>query len=186
MITDGEMRRLSFQSQMTQAVEGFGEWDVNAFLWGEWHGDEAVGDWSGERPPDLGVVAKLKRRRHLSAEEFVYLRSRTTRIPKVTLPSPGLFVNFWSPARSSGAYATVENFLADVVMILRQEVEELARLGATYIQIDAPHYPLLLDPKCRAFYESRGWTLDQWLGLGIEELCPKVGDGAIRRRVWLS
>ncbi len=168
VVTDGEMRRLSFQSQMTQAVEGFGEWDIDAFLWGEWHGDDAVGDWSGERPADLGVVAKLRRKRHLSAEEFVYLRARTRRIPKVTLPSPGLFVNFWSPERSGGAYATLESYLTDVVKILREEVEELARLGATYVQIDAPHYPLLLDPESRAFYESRGWTLDQWLDLGIE------------------
>jgi 5-methyltetrahydropteroyltriglutamate--homocysteine methyltransferase len=168
VVTDGEMRRLSFQSQMTQAVEGFGEWDIDAFLWGKWHGGDAVGDWSGERPSKLGVVAKLRRKRHLCAEEFVYLRSRATRTPKVTLPSPGLFVNFWSPERSSGAYTTLEGYLADVVQILREEVEELARLGATYIQIDAPHYPLLLDPESRAFYESRGWTLDQWLGLGIE------------------
>jgi hypothetical protein len=50
VLTDGEMRRLSFQSQMGQAVEGFGEWNLDAFLWGDWHGDEAVGDWRGERP----------------------------------------------------------------------------------------------------------------------------------------
>ena len=168
VLTDGEMRRLSFQSQMTQAVDGFGAWDLDAFLWGEWHGEEAVGDWSGARPAELGVVGKLKRKRHLCAEEFVYLRARTQRIPKVTLPSPGLFANFWSPERSSAAYSSIEAFLADVVAILRQEVEELARLGATYIQIDAPHYPLLLDPATRAFYESRGWTLDEWLHMGIE------------------
>lgn len=168
VVTDGEMRRLSFQSQMTQAVEGFGAWDIDAFLWGEWRGDDAVRNWSGERPASLGVVGELTRKRHLSAEEFVYLRARTARVPKVTLPSPGLFVNFWSPERSRQAYATLETFLADVVKILREEVEELARLGATYIQLDAPHYALLLEPETRAFYESRGWTLDQWLNLGIE------------------
>ena len=168
VLTDGEMRRMSFQSQMTQAVDGFGAWNLDAFLWGEWHGEAAVGDWSGARPAELGVVGKLKRKRHLCAEEFVYLRARTARIPKVTLPSPGLFANFWSPERSSGAYPSIEAFLADVVAILRQEVEELVRLGAAYIQIDAPHYPLLLDPATRAFYESRGWTLDQWLHMGIE------------------
>ena len=43
VVTDGEMRRLSFQSQMVQAVDGFGASDIDAFLWGEWHGDEAVG-----------------------------------------------------------------------------------------------------------------------------------------------
>jgi 5-methyltetrahydropteroyltriglutamate--homocysteine methyltransferase len=108
------------------------------------------------------------RKRHLAAEEFVYLRGRTSRIPKVTLPSPSLFVNFWSPERAPSAYARLEDFLAEIVAILRDEVAELVRLGATYIQIDAPHYPLLLAPGTRAFYESRGWTLDQWLSRGIE------------------
>ena len=100
----------------------------------------------------------LRRRRSLSAEEFVYLRSRTARTPKVTLPSPGLFANFWSPERSRGAYASLEGFLEDVTRILREEVEELAEYGASYIQLDAPHYPLLLEPETRAFYEAQGWS----------------------------
>jgi 5-methyltetrahydropteroyltriglutamate--homocysteine methyltransferase len=168
IVTDGEMRRLSFQSQMTEAVEGFGRWDIDAFLWGHWHGEGAVEERRRERPADLGVVGKLVRKRHLAAEEFVYLRARTSRIAKVTLPSPSLFVNFWSPERSQSAYASLDHFMADVVAILRDEVAELVRLGASYIQIDAPHYPLLLAPETRAFYESRGWTLDQYLSRGIE------------------
>ena len=168
VLTDGEMRRLSFQSQMTQAVEGFGEWDIDAFMWGKWYGDEELGDWSRARPTGLGVTGKLVRRRHLCAEEFVYLRARTERTAKVTLPSPSLFSNFWSPEHSTAVYPTLESFLADVVAILKDEVVELVRLGACYIQIDAPHYPLLLDPNTRAFYESKGWQLDEWLRLGIE------------------
>ena len=168
IVTDGEMRRLSFQSQMIEAVDGFGTWDIDAFLWGHWHGHGAVGERRRDRPLNLGVVSTLVRKRHLVAEEFVYLRGRTNRIAKVTLPSPSLFVNFWSPERSKSAYASLEHFLADVVAILRDEVAELVRLGATYIQIDAPHYALLLAPETRAFYELQGWTLDQWLSRGIE------------------
>ena len=96
VVTDGEMRRLSFQSQMTEAVAGFGEYDLDAFLWGDWRGDGGVGNLSLERPKNLGVVGKLSRKRHLSAEEFIYLRARTSRIPKITLPSPSLWINFWS------------------------------------------------------------------------------------------
>jgi 5-methyltetrahydropteroyltriglutamate--homocysteine methyltransferase len=113
------------------------------------------------------VVGKLRRKRHLSAEEFTYLRGRTRKIAKITLTSPSLWANFWSPEISSSAYPTLDSFLADVVDIMRDEVAELVRLGATYIQIDAPHYPLLIDPKMRAFYESRGWNLEQWLQQGI-------------------
>ena len=70
VVTDGEMRRLSFQSQLPEAVDGFGEWDIDAFLWGDWHGEEEVGDQSTDRPAQLGVTGKIRRKRHLSAEEF--------------------------------------------------------------------------------------------------------------------
>jgi methionine synthase II (cobalamin-independent) len=168
VVTDGEQRRLSFQSQLLESVEGVGEWTIEAFLWGDWKGDERLGAHSIARPKDLGVVSKLRRTRHLSSEEFVYLRRRTSRIPKITLTSPSLYANLWSPAKSKAAYPTLDSFLADVVDILRDEVAELVRLGATYIQLDAPHYPLLIDPKTRAFYESQGWDLDHWLHHGIE------------------
>ncbi len=176
VVTDGEMRRLSFQSQMTEAIAGFGEYDLNAFLWGDWRGDGGAGNLSLERPKSLGVVGKLTRKRHLSAEEFTYLRARTTRIPKITLPSPSLWTNFWSPEYSLPAYPTLDSFLADAVDILRDEVAELVRLGGTYIQLDAPHYPLLLDPKTRTFYEEQGWCLDQWLDRGIEMDNAVIGD----------
>ena len=176
VVTDGEMRRLSFQSQIAEAVDGFGPYDIDAFLWGEWQGDETVGDLNLERPENLGVVGKLARKRHLSAEEFTYLRARTTKIAKVTLPSPSLLTNFWSPEISATVYPTLDHFLADVVDILREEVAELVRLGATYIQLDAPHYPLLLDPKTRSFYEQQGWTLDEWLHRGIEMDNTVIGD----------
>ncbi|MFQ5520103.1 MAG: hypothetical protein ACE5FK_01790 [Candidatus Methylomirabilia bacterium] len=168
VVTDGEMRRQSFQSQMTAAIDGFGEWTLDAFLWGDWHGDESVGDWRLERPASLGVVGKLTRRRHLCAEEFAYLRARTAKTPKVTLPSPSLWANVWSPERSKTAYPTLDAFLADVAAILRDEVAELVRLGATYIQLDAPQYPLLIDPKSRSFYEAQGWSRERWLQQGIE------------------
>lgn len=166
IVTDGEMRRQSFQSQMTAAVSGFGEHNLDAFLWGEWYDETGVK--KTRRPRRLGAVGKLKRVRYLSVDEFSYLKSKTNRIPKVTLPSAGLWANFWSPKYSRDAYPTVDAFLADIVHILREEVAELVRLGATYIQIDAPHYGLLLDPKTRGFYEGRGWSFDQWLSQGME------------------
>jgi 5-methyltetrahydropteroyltriglutamate--homocysteine methyltransferase len=176
VVTDGEMRRESFQSQIVEAVEGFGKHDMDAWLWGEWHGDETVGEKTTERPATLGVVGKLRRRRYLSVEEFVYTRGRTERTVKVTLPSPSMYANLWSPELSAEVYPTLDLFLEDVAQVLREEVEELARLGAEYIQLDAPHYPLLLDPKTRAFYERLGWDLDRWLSRGIELDNFVIGD----------
>jgi methionine synthase II (cobalamin-independent) len=166
VVTDGEMRRLSFQSQLATSVDGFGEWDLDAFLWGDWRSDE-LGEMRVERPP-LAVVGKLRRRRSLATEEFTYMRGRTDRVVKVSLPSPSLFANFWDPERSTSAYRNLEEFLDDVAELLREDVDELVRLGATYIQLDAPHYPLLIDSAYREFYESRGWPAERWLDLGLE------------------
>jgi 5-methyltetrahydropteroyltriglutamate--homocysteine methyltransferase len=166
VVTDGELRRQSFQSQMTAAVSGFGELDLDAFLWGDWHDDSGVE--RRPRPRRLGAAEKLHRVRYFSVDEFCYLKRKTTRIPKITLPSAGLWANFWSPEFSRDAYPTLDSFLADIVQILREELAELVRSGSSYIQIDAPHYGLLLDPRTRLFYERLGWTLERWLSLGIE------------------
>ncbi|MDP7619960.1 MAG: hypothetical protein QF652_06940 [Dehalococcoidia bacterium] len=56
VLSDGEMRRLSFQAQLPAAVEGFGAFDLDAFLWGDWRGDSAVGDQSVQRPPGIGIT----------------------------------------------------------------------------------------------------------------------------------
>jgi 5-methyltetrahydropteroyltriglutamate--homocysteine methyltransferase len=170
VVTDGELRRESFQGELTEACGGFAGVDIDAWLWGEWHSD-VVGDVRIERPPDLAVVERLTRRRGLAAEEFTFLRSLAVpadAVRKVTLPSPTLFANLWSPSRSAGAYPTFDAFMADVVDVLRDEVRELVRLGCGYVQLDAPHYPLLIDPAWRAFYEERGWSLERWLSYGIE------------------
>lgn len=166
VVTDGELRRDSFQSELTAACDGVTGVDMDAWLHGAWHSEE-FGDQIVERPAELAVTAPLRRRRHLAAEEFTFLRGATSRTPKVTLPSPTLFANLWSPERSTAAYPTLDGFVADVVDILCDEVRELVRLGCRYIQLDAPHYPLLVDPVWRDFYTARGWDADRWLSYGI-------------------
>jgi 5-methyltetrahydropteroyltriglutamate--homocysteine methyltransferase len=178
IVTDGEMRRLSFQSALPEAVEGFGEFDINAFLWGDWYGDDHVGNLSQPRPSTLGVTGKLKRTKPFAAHEFAYLanavRNRTGEpaaeqqtIPKVTLPSPSLFANFWSPQHSISAYPTIDAFLADVANVLREEIVDLVALGATYIQLDAPHYPLVLDPAWADFYTAQGRSVNDWMAQSV-------------------
>jgi 5-methyltetrahydropteroyltriglutamate--homocysteine methyltransferase len=167
VVTDGELRRESFQSELTDAVAGVEGAGLDAWLWGDWHSGE-IGDRSLARPAGLAVTEPLRRRRSLAAEEYTFMRAASDRVVKVTLPSPTLFANLWDPDRSRGAYPRFDDFMADVVAILVDEVRELRRLGCVYAQLDAPHYPLLIDPRWRAFYEQRGWTLERWLSYGVE------------------
>jgi 5-methyltetrahydropteroyltriglutamate--homocysteine methyltransferase len=169
VVTDGELRRESFQSELAASVDGIEGAGLDAWLWGEWHSDEKViGDLTVERPADLAVVGRLRRRRSLAAEEFTFLRANTTQIPKVTLPSPSLFAGMWTPERSRGPYRGLDDFMADVTGILCDEARELERLGCAYIQLDAPHYPLLIDSRWQNIYERLGWSVKSWLSYGID------------------
>jgi len=161
VLTDGEMRRYAFFGNLVESVEGFDRE-------GGWTGtfrDDTGGKIEFKRP---AVVGKLRLRRHQSAEEFAYLRARTDRPKKVTLVSAQQAAAFYHPERSKAAYPTLEAYVADAVDILRSEVAELARLGCTYIQVDAPQYAGLIDPDWREGYRRRGIDPDRMLDLAIE------------------
>ncbi|MFQ5691625.1 MAG: methionine synthase [Nitrospinota bacterium] len=161
VVSDGEMRRYAFFGHLIDAVEGF----------------DRFGGWAIPFRNDAGevlnfrrpvVVSKLRRKRHLCAEEFTYLRSRTHGPAKATLISAQQAAAYYDAEKSRGAYPTVDAYLADVVDILRAEVEELIRLGCGYVQIDAPQYAALLDPEIREGYRKRGNDPDRLIDTCIE------------------
>ena len=149
-------------------MDGFGEVPLEAYLWGEWHGEGVVGDRATDRPARLGVHEKLRRRRHIAAEEFTYLRARTSHPAKTTIISAQQAAAYYDNKKSAAAYPKIDSYLADLVDILRSEVEELIRLGCTYIQIDSPQYAALLDPQLREGYRQRGNDPDRLLELSTE------------------
>jgi 5-methyltetrahydropteroyltriglutamate--homocysteine methyltransferase len=161
VITDGEMRRYAFYGHLIDAVEGYDKYGGWAIPFRDEAGEELV----LQRPV---VVSKLRRKRHLCAEEFTYLRARAAVPAKVTLISAQQAAAYYDAEKSKSAYATVDAYLADLVDILRGEIDELIRLGCAYIQIDSPQYTALLDPTLRAGYRQRGNDPDRLLDLAIE------------------
>ncbi|HJV57635.1 MAG TPA: methionine synthase, partial [Methylomirabilota bacterium] len=107
-------------------------------------------------------------RRSMCGEELAYLRARATRPVKVTLISSQQAAAYYDPEKSTGAYPTRDAYLADIVDLTRCEVDELVRLGCTYIQIDAPQYAALLDPELREGYRKRGSDPDRLIDVCIE------------------
>ncbi len=161
VITDGEQRRYAFFGHLIEALEGFdkfGGWAI------PFH-NEAGEQLTFKRPV---VVDRLRWRRSMCAEEFAYLRARASRPLKVTLISTQQAAAYYDPERSAGAYPTRDAYLADIVDLTRREVEELVRLGCTYIQIDSPQYAALLDPSLREGYRRRGSDPDQLIDACIE------------------
>jgi 5-methyltetrahydropteroyltriglutamate--homocysteine methyltransferase len=161
VVTDGELRRYAFYGHLIDAVDGFDKFGGWAIPFRDEKGEELV----LQRPV---VVSKLRRNRHMCAEEFTWLRARATRPAKVTLVSAQQAAAYYDAEKSKGAYATVDAYLADLVDILRGEIEELIRLGCDYIQIDSPQYTAMLDPDLREGYRKRGADPDRLLDLSIE------------------
>jgi 5-methyltetrahydropteroyltriglutamate--homocysteine methyltransferase len=161
VITDGEMRRYAFYGHLVDAVEGYDKFGGWAIPFHDDEGNEVV----IKRPV---VVSKLRRVRPLCEEEFVYLRAKTEHPAKVTIISAQQAAAYFDAEKSKGAYATIDTYLADLVDILKTEVEELIRLGCTYIQIDSPQYTGLLDPAIREGYRKRGNDPDKLLDRCIE------------------
>jgi len=161
VITDGEMRRYAFYGHLVEALAGFDKYGGWAIPFRDETGEELV----LKRPV---VVEKLQWKRSMCAEEWVYLRSRKSRPGKVTMISAQQAAAYYDPEKSKGAYATRDAYLADIVDFSRREVEELIRLGCTYIQIDAPQYAALLDPQMREGYRQRGNDPDKLIDVCIE------------------
>src|SRR6266566_2024678 len=161
IITDGEMRRYAFFGHLVEALDGFDKYGGWAIPFTDETGEQLV----FKRPV---VVERLRWRRSMCSEEWVYFRSRTAHPGKVTMISAQQAAAYYDPEKSKSAYPSRDAYLADIVDFSRREVEELIRLGCTYIQIDAPQYAALLDPQMREGYRQRGNDPDKLIDLCIE------------------
>src|SRR5579885_200529 len=161
VITDGELRRYAFYGHLIDALSGFDKFGGWAIPFRDETGEELV----LKRPV---VIERLQWKRSMCAEEWVYLRSHTSRPAKVTLISAQQAAAYYDPEKSKAAYPTRDAYLADIVDFSRREVDELVRLGCTYIQIDAPQYAALLDPRMREGYRQRGSDPDKLIDRCIE------------------
>jgi methionine synthase II (cobalamin-independent) len=175
VITDGEARRLVFTGSLIDAVEGI---DGPPPPPTTWRGDDAYGtDDLTRTVARHSVSGRLRKVRSVAAEEFGYLRERTDKATKATLPSPLMIGKWWNPETSTDAYSDPFEAFADATEIVKEEVRELARLGCTYVQIDATDIATLADPAVRRQYDRLGIGADRMLGEGIE-LLDSITDAA--------
>ena len=170
VLADGEMRRSVFASQLVQSTEGFGSVSNNSVDWFHMDGKKETS------PVTVGLIGKIRRKRHLCAEEFTYLRGKTDRPTKATLPSPTMYAYYWVPGISDSAYPSAEAYLEEIAGILSDEVRELSRLGAQYIQFDAPEFGMLIDPHQQAWFSSKGFEPGKLIALGVEMINRIIED----------
>src|SRR5256884_1456799 len=149
VITDGEQRRYAFFGHLVESFDGFDKEGGWAIPFRDEKGEELI----FKRPV---VVGKLRWRHSMCAEDWTFLRAKARRPGKVTMISAQQAAAYYDPEKSRDAYPTRDAHLADIVDVSRREIDELVRLGCTYVQIDAPQYAALLDPDLREGYRQRG------------------------------
>lgn len=144
IVVDGELRRDNFYSFITDKIEGTQLMSLAEML-------DEVEDKSGfeEILHTLDVPASairnptctgpLSRREPLACDELDFLRQRTDRPIKISLPGPYLLTrSMWVGQWTGAAYADKLEMGNDVVRILREELLELRDKGAAFVQFDEP------------------------------------------------
>jgi 5-methyltetrahydropteroyltriglutamate--homocysteine methyltransferase len=137
IVTDGELRRITFMDSFAWSVTGFQR------------GGRAMVD-------RLPTHERLRLVRNQPLEEFRFTQGITTLPVKMTLVSPDRITDRFAWEDSSQIYPNTEAFLEDVVAIERQLVRELVDAGCRYVQIDAPSYTAYVDAPSREQMRARG------------------------------
>ncbi|MFQ6026637.1 MAG: hypothetical protein ACE5Q6_03885 [Dehalococcoidia bacterium] len=104
----------------------------------------------------------------MTAHESGSLRQHAGSPFKITLPSVSQIASsFYRPGVSEAAYPQVSDLYPDIISIVRQEIEDLAAEGVTYIQIDSPRYTYFVDDRWRQRFVEQGadpdLMLDEWI-----------------------
>ena len=168
VLSDGETRRSVFTGSLLDSLAGI---DGPPPPPTTWHGEARYGTEDLTRTVARhSVSGKLRRVRSIATEEYTYLRARTQRPAKATLPSPLMIAKWWNPATSPEAYADPFDAFADAAAFLAEEIRELVRLGCRYIQVDATDIATLADPAVREQYDRLGIAAERMLDEGVEVL----------------
>ena len=124
IITDGEIRRVSYSSRFANALDGI---DPDKFGTATSRGGVSV---SVPR-----VIGKIRRRHPVEVRDVTFLRANTDHPIKITVPGPFTM----SQQVQNDYYETTEEMALDYAAAVNAEVSDLFAAGASIVQIDEPY-----------------------------------------------
>ena len=84
-------------------------------------------------------TGKVKYNKPLVADEMIELKKLTDKKIKATLPGPYLITrSMWLPALSKQYYDSKNSLGEDIIKVLKEEIDSLAKIGVDVIQFDEP------------------------------------------------
>src|SRR5262249_21408289 len=156
VVTDGEFRRGTYSDVFT--TSGIAGVEVRLTEDQGWTSSATHGHRMARRIP--AVVDRIVWKGPANASDFRFLKSLTTRTPKITLPGP-CYIHYRAGRAniSRDVYPDLDAFWADLVRAYHREMVSLAEAGCTYLQIDETSLVKLGDPRARQLLTERG---DDW------------------------
>jgi len=167
VVTDGEFRRGSYWGRFVERTAGF-EIKPASFKFRNDQGHEV--EFTAPY-----AKARIKRMQPLALDEYEFLRGITTLTAKITLPAPST-MHFYrcNDFADNVVYKDVDSFFADLAVVFKQEIGELAKFGCRYIQLDEVAVALLCDPAIREQIAVAGSDPDRLVDLYIDSINQAV------------
>jgi len=160
-VTDGEFRRLSWQVSFSE-VTGWDLWDISWKGFLKNPGNIAPSEKPLSKGEDAVVsfrtaaTARLQLKKSFPLAELKFLKSVAKHPVKITLMGPDRVGQMCDLENSRAVYPNGDAFLADVVAVQTQMVDELVANGCDYIQIDEPSYTGYVDEPTLARMRAKG------------------------------
>jgi 5-methyltetrahydropteroyltriglutamate--homocysteine methyltransferase len=156
VVTDGEFRRFMFTGSFYDSVDGLQV------------GGDGVPFFDAEgnelRYQGLPVVnSRLRKIDSPAVRETEFLRSITDARFKVTFPCGSFFeLPFvYKNGVTENVYDSHEELVGHMMSIQREQIDEAVAAGLTYVQLDYPLYPMLLDEQYLGIFAAMdGSTFD--------------------------
>jgi hypothetical protein len=150
-ITDGEFRRVSWNYDFLERLEG-----VESYV-----GERKI-KFNAQGPQPRSVLLRVAGKLggyapHPMIEYFRFLKTHTRQTPKVTIPSPSsLHFRYGRDAVPESIYPAMEDFYRDLGRSYAKAVRAFADAGCRYLQLDEVNLAYLCDPSLREHVIARG------------------------------
>jgi 5-methyltetrahydropteroyltriglutamate--homocysteine methyltransferase len=172
-VTDGEFRRTFFHTDFLLQLDGVDEGGGTQVHFHKHGGEELE-----YAPPIMLITGKIRHARDIQRADYEFLAAETSRLPKVTIPSPTmLHFRGGREAIDAAAYPDMEEFYADLSAAYRAEIASLAEAGCRYLQLDDTNLAYLCDDTQRENARKRGMDPDD-----LPRLYARIINDAIRDR----
>jgi 5-methyltetrahydropteroyltriglutamate--homocysteine methyltransferase len=156
-ITDGELRRSSWHMDFLYQLGGATKVQDNN-LKVQFHNEKGDIEFT---PAALRVTGKLELTKCIFGDDFSFLKSVTKGTPKLTIPSPSMIhYRGGRAAIDESVYPDMKDFWRDLSKVYADEVEQLGKLGCTYLQLDDTSLAYLNDPAQREHITEIGGDAD--------------------------